>query len=38
MGYDIYDYDSGISIDQFLKHIDALMYEDKKEQKVKSLK
>jgi hypothetical protein len=30
MGYDVYDYSSGMSKDQFLNHIDALMYQNKK--------
>ena len=30
MGYDVYDYNSGMSKDQFLNHIDALMYQNKK--------
>lgn len=30
MGYDIYDYKSGMDKDQFVKHIDTLMYECKK--------
>ena len=30
MGYDIYALDSGMTSEQFLKHIDSLMYEDKK--------
>ena len=33
VGYDVYDYDSGISIEQFLRHIDNLMYENKKSRK-----
>ncbi|HPZ42849.1 MAG TPA: diguanylate cyclase [Bacillota bacterium] len=30
IGYDVYDYSSGMSKDQFLNHIDALMYQNKK--------
>lgn len=30
MGYDIYDYNSGMNKDQFIKHIDTLMYECKR--------
>lgn len=30
IGFDIFDFGSGIAIQQFLKHIDDLMYEDKK--------
>ncbi|OPJ60949.1 GGDEF domain-containing protein [Clostridium oryzae] len=30
IGYDIYDWDSEISIDDFIEHIDSLMYEDKR--------
>lgn len=33
IGYDILDPTSGMTIEQFLKHIDNLMYEDKKRQK-----
>ncbi|MGE5398139.1 MAG: GGDEF domain-containing protein [Chitinophagales bacterium] len=29
IGYDVYNAESGMSMDQFLKHIDHLMYEDK---------
>lgn len=29
MGYDVYGYDSGMNVEQFIKHIDALMYSDK---------
>ena len=31
IGYDVYDYKSNKNIDEFLKHIDLLMYEKKKE-------
>lgn len=30
IGYDIFEYKSGMTIQQFFKHIDELMYEDKK--------
>jgi diguanylate cyclase (GGDEF)-like protein len=30
MGYDIYDLNSDMTVQQFLRHIDSLMYEDKK--------
>ncbi len=30
IGYDIYKTKSGVSIQKFYKHIDKLMYEDKK--------
>lgn len=30
MGYDIYDYNTAMSADSFIQHIDALMYADKK--------
>ena len=33
MSYDIFDYSLGITIKQFLKHIDSLMYKDKKDNK-----
>lgn len=29
MGYDVYDYDSGMTVEEFQKHIDKLMYKDK---------
>lgn len=32
MGYDIHDYNSGMSKDVFLKHLDDLMYENKRTQ------
>lgn len=32
-GYDLFDYDAGMTVHQFIKHIDQLMYEDKKKQK-----
>lgn len=34
IGSDIYDYDSGLSAQQFLRHIDSLMYADKKGGKI----
>jgi diguanylate cyclase (GGDEF)-like protein len=37
MGYDVFDNNSGITLNQFFKHIDELMYKDKKKQKVKVL-
>lgn len=33
VGYDIFDPKSGMTIQQFIKHIDHLMYEDKKREK-----
>lgn len=30
LGYDVYDSDSGVTGEQFIKHIDMLMYESKK--------
>lgn len=29
MGYDVYEYDSGMTTEDFKKHIDKLMYRDK---------
>lgn len=29
MGYDVYDYDLGMTVEEFQKHIDKLMYKDK---------
>ncbi len=36
MGYDVFDSNSGITLNQFFKHIDELMYKDKKKQRVKA--
>lgn len=33
MGYDLYEPDSGMSADEFVRHIDELMYKDKKKNK-----
>jgi len=33
MGYAVYDYDSHMKAESFLKHVDALMYKDKRERK-----
>jgi diguanylate cyclase (GGDEF)-like protein len=30
IGYDVYKYNSGMDVEQFIKHIDALMYHNKK--------
>lgn len=35
LGYDVYDYSSGMTDKQFIKHIDELMYENKKRNKEK---
>ena len=37
MGYDVFDNTSGITLNQFFKHIDELMYKNKKKLKVKSI-
>jgi diguanylate cyclase (GGDEF)-like protein len=37
MGYDVFDNNSGVALNQFFKHIDELMYKDKKKQRVKSM-
>lgn len=34
MGYDIYEYDSKMTAEEFKKHIDKLMYEDKERYKI----
>jgi GGDEF domain-containing protein len=33
MGYDIFDINTEITVEQFIHHIDNLMYEDKKKNK-----
>lgn len=37
MGYDVFDNNSGMTLNQFFKHIDELMYKDKKKLRVKPL-
>jgi diguanylate cyclase (GGDEF)-like protein len=36
MGYAVYDYHSHMKVDQFMKHIDRLMYENKRASKEKT--
>lgn len=36
IGYDVYDYASSMKADDFMKHVDTLMYQDKRRRKVAS--